>query len=56
MNAKDCMIEYQNQESPWLTLAKRLVREDRLRRAALKGEQDEGVQRVEVSQASGIGR
>ena len=38
MNAKDAMIErYQrDQESPWLALAKRIVREDIARRAAMK--------------------
>lgn len=52
MNAKDYMIEVQGQESPWLTLAKRIVREDRARKAQQK-EPYEGLQRIEVSQASG---
>lgn len=39
MNAKDYMIESQSQESPWLTLAKRIVREH-ITRMAQQKEQD----------------
>ena len=52
MNAKDAMIEYQGQESPWLTLAKRIVREDRARKAQQK-ESHEGLQRIEIPETPG---
>jgi hypothetical protein len=39
MNAKDKMIDDYSQESPWLTLAKRIVRMDLARKAQQK-EQD----------------
>ncbi len=54
-NAKDVMIdEYQrDQESPWFTLAKRIVREDIARKAITKEAQHESIQRVEISQAPG---
>jgi len=39
MNAKDKMIEDYSQESPWLTLAKRIVRTELTRKAQQK-EQD----------------
>ena len=51
MNAKDLMIELQNQESPWLTLAKRIVRDERTRKAATEEVCHEGIQRVEISEA-----
>jgi hypothetical protein len=55
MNAKDAMIDMyrRDQESPWLTLAKRIVREDVARRAATKGAPHESVHRVEVPEAPG---
>ena len=50
MNAKDFMIELQNQESPWLTLAKRLVLEDVARKAAT--EEVRHVQPQEIVQST----
>lgn len=45
------MIDYQNQESPWLTLATRIVREDAQRRAQQEEYDDESLYRIQVSEA-----
>lgn len=52
MDAKDLMIDdYQrNQESPWLQLAKRIVREHVARKAQHKEQEHEGIYRIQISQ------
>ena len=45
------MIDHYSQESIWLTLAKRIVREHIIRTAQQKEQDDEGIQRIKISQA-----
>jgi hypothetical protein len=47
-NAKDEMINHYSRESPWLLLAKQLVRMDVARKAQQKEQDDESIYRIQI--------